>query len=86
MKDTPLPVTVTLTDVTAVNIRRLREGDPDEYGHKHRVSYSRRALAELLTATTGEQWSDWRIVDLEGGRTGMTSPERSKTRDRISAT
>jgi len=70
----PVPKTVTLNDVTAANILRLRTGDPDDDGAPRRPAYSRKKLAELLTKATGSTWSDWRIIDLEGKRDEARPP------------
>jgi hypothetical protein len=51
---------MTLDQVVAQNLKRLR-ADRD---------WSRNKLASELSSASGSEWSEWRIIDLEGARTG----------------
>lgn len=55
---------VSLNETVASNLRHLRE----------KLGLSRPALAEQLTQRTGEPWSQWRVIDLEGARSATVPP------------
>lgn len=52
--------TMSIDDVVAKNLRRLRDDR----------EWTREDLVKVLAAAPGPDWSEWRIIDLEGARTG----------------
>lgn len=51
---------LSLDEVVAKNLRRIRD----------RKGWSRKKLAELAAMASADEWPEWRIIDLEGARSG----------------
>jgi hypothetical protein len=61
-------------EVVATNIRRLRDS----------MNLSRVQLARKMSDLTGDEWSSWRLIDLEGARSSDQPPRPSRWHELIS--